>query len=486
MIADKSNSLLRKFSIIFVGVALIPFIILFYLHSLYDESHRFIQIFDTHFSLIICIVGVISLLGFFGMRLAIKKIMLLTVTMKKPVMDQADKMLMLELAEEEGEIGDLAKSYIDALSSVEKKEQRTQDTKEMVYDILKKASEVLAVVSNYDDLIHLILETAADALGAKQGALFSAHNGRFSLKTWVGSDVVVPSEVISAAQIYLDQMARQNRFFLVSANHNSEKSDEVLTPPLLFSPLVYDEKFYGVLCFCGNNYWNNFSNEHKIIVSSLSHQIAVSLDYAQINKNAYQASFEAMAALALAVEARDPYSRGHSIRVGNYAQRIGEMMGLSEEDIKTLWDASMLHDIGKIGLNYNVLVKQGKMKVEEKFIIRNHPVVGESILLQLKEYKHLLDPIRHHHERLDGSGYPDGLRGGEMSRITRILSIADLFDTLMENRSYRSGMDFLNIKKELSYLEKTGKIDKAVVNTLYSLMDEDELRKIAERIASNG
>jgi hypothetical protein len=285
MAQDKSNSLLRKFSIIFVGVALIPFIILFYLHSLYDESHRFIQILDTNFSLIIGIVGVISLLGFFGMRMAIKKINLLTEIVKKAAIDKEDEKIILELTEEGGEVGELAKSFIYALSGVSKKEQESQKTKEMIYDILKKASEVLAVVNNYDNLIQLVLETAVDALGAKRGALFSADNGRYILKTWVGSDNVIEEEIIGAARIYLDQMARQNRFFLISGQDKGEQSDNLLPLPLLFSPLEYNNNLYGVLCFSGNNYWNNFSNEHKFFVSSLSHQIAISLDNAQINTN---------------------------------------------------------------------------------------------------------------------------------------------------------------------------------------------------------
>jgi response regulator RpfG family c-di-GMP phosphodiesterase len=469
MTAVKSKSVLRKFSIIFVGVALIPFIILFYLHSLYDESHSFIQILDVHFSLILVIIGVISILGFFGMRLTIKKIILLTETIS--VIDKIDEKTMLELAKEEGEIGELAKSFIHTLKRVNIKEQQTKETKEMIYDVLKKASEVLAVVNNYDNLIRLVLETGVDALGANQGALFSAADGRYVLKAWVGNDNVTPEQVMDAAQVYLDQMTRENKFFLIPAKEKSERLDTLLIPPLVFSPLIHNEKFLGVLCFCGNSYWNKSSNDHIQVVLNLSHQLAVSFENAKINKNTDQTLFETLAALALAVEARDPYSRGHLSRVGKDAQKIGELMGLPEEDIKTLRDASMLHDIGKIGIRYGVLIKQGQLSAEEKYVIKNHPVIGESIVLHLKEYKHLLDPIRHHHELLDGSGYPDGLKNGEISRITSILAVADLFDTLLENRSYRSGMDFKDAKKELDYLIKAGKIDKDVVSSLYHMID---------------
>jgi HD-GYP domain-containing protein (c-di-GMP phosphodiesterase class II) len=427
---------------------------------------------------------VISLLGFFGMRLAIKKINLLTEIVKKAAIDKEDEKRILELTEEGGEVGELAKSFIRNLKGVEKREQQPKETKEMIYDILKKASEVLTVVNNHDDLIRLVLETAADALGANQAALFSVEEGYYTLKAWVGKDDVTPEQVMDAAQVYLDQMTRENRFFLIPAKETSEQSNMLFNPPLIFFPLVRNEIILGALCFCGNSYWNNFSNDHMPMVVNLSHQLAASFDSAKMNIHSNQTSFETLAALSLAVESRDPYSRGHSYRVGAYAQRIGQLMGLSAEDIKTIRDASMLHDIGKIGIGYGILVKQGKLGVEEKSVIRNHPVVGESIALHLKEYQHLLDPIRHHHEMLDGSGYPDGLKNGEISRVTRVLSVADLFDTLMENRSYRSGMDIANAKKELSYFEKTRRIDRAVVNTLYYIIDNENAGKISGNFAN--
>ncbi len=484
MIDIKSKSLLRKFSIIFVGVALIPFIILFFLHSLYDESHRFIQILDAHFSLIIGIIGIISILGFFGMRMMVKKIILLTETVREAVID---KKTMLELAEDEGEIGELAKSFFYALKSVDQREQQPKETKKIIYDVLKKASEVLAVVNNYDNLINLVLETTTVALGAKQGALFSAlettadasgaqqgalfpaEDNRYTLKAWVGNHNVTPEHVMETAQSYLDQVASHKRPFLITAKEKNKQSDKLLIPPLVFSPLIYSEKLLGVLCFCGNGYWNKFSNDHMVVVLNLSHQLAVSLENAKINKDSDQTYFETLAALALATEARDPYSRGHSGRVGKTAQKIGELMGLPAEDIKALRDASMLHDIGKIAIMHDIFIKQGKVSEEEKYVMRNHPVIGESIVSHLQTYKHILDPIRHHHEQLDGSGYPDGLKNGEISTITSILTIADLFDIFMENRSYRSGMNLEDAMKELDNLVIAGKIDKDVVDSLYHI-----------------
>ena len=465
---------------------MIPFIILFYLHSLYDESHSFIRILDTNFSLIMAIIGVISIIGFFGMRITIKKITALSETIKKSLTSNLDEKAILALAKEEGEVGELADSFVRVLTQIDKREQHPKETNEMIYDILKRTSEVLVVANNYDNLVRLVLETAADALGAKQGALFSHHDGSYALEACTGKDDGIDAEqVMYDAKVYLDQMARENKFFLVSGNEINVQRNKLFTLPLIFSPLMYDQKFEGVLCFSGNNYWNNFSNDHMAVVSNLSHQLAISLANAKLNKNADKTVFETLAALALAVEARDPYSRGHSLRVSRYSEKIAAFMGLPQEDIQSLHDASMLHDIGKIGIKYGVLIKQGKISDEEKSVIRNHPVVGESIALHLKEYRHLLDPIRHHHEQIDGSGYPDGLQGGQISPVSRILGFADIFDTLTENRSYRSGMDLLSARRELYFLEKTGKIDNVLIDNFYHMIDNEGVGRISNSVAGN-
>jgi putative two-component system response regulator len=151
-------------------------------------------------------------------------------------------------------------------------------------------------------------------------------------------------------------------------------------------------------------------------------------------------------------------------------------MGLPEISIQTLRDASRMHDIGKIGIRDAVLIKPGTLNMEERDIIRNHPIIGERIVLPVKTFKHLLDPIRHHHEQLDGSGYPDGLKGEEITPITRILVVADIYDALATSRPYREAMDPDAIKKEFDQLVSTGKIDAEVVRHLYHLIDGSEIQ----------
>lgn len=476
MTTPKSNSLLRRFSIFYVGFALIPIIVLFYLHSLYDETSSFIRISDTLFSLLLVLVGIISLLGFFGMRTALRRIVSFAESIKKTAFEKVDEKVLIELAKEEGEIGELAKSFGHILKRLDDNLHQLEETKKTLHDILKKVSEVLSSVESFDNLIRLVLETAVDALDAKRGALFSVEDGHYTLRAWVGKEGVSSEQVMSAAQAYLDLIAKENRIFISPAMENSEQTDALFAPPLVCTPLIYRGKTWGVLCLSGNRYGGNFSDDDLTIVSNLSHQIAISFENAKLNEDAEQTYFETMAALAMAVEARDPYSRGHSDRVGEYARKIGHSMGLPESSIQTLRDASRMHDIGKIGIRDAVLIKPGTLNMEERDIIRKHPIIGESIVLPLKTFKHLLDPIRHHHEQLDGSGYPDGLKGEEITPITRILTVADIYDALVTNRPYREGMDPDAIKKEFDHFVAAGKIDAEVVRHLYDMIDRGEMQ----------
>jgi len=139
-----------------------------------------------------------------------------------------------------------------------------------------------------------------------------------------------------------------------------------------------------------------------------------------------------------------------------------------------LKDASQLHDIGKIGISDSILSKPGPLTPSEVEVMKQHPGIGESILRPLKTFQNLLHPIRHHHEFLDGSGYPDGLRGNEIPIITRILSVADIFDAMTSGRPYREALGKTEALNMLSGLVREGKIDPQVVSALHIAITGNE------------
>jgi len=156
-------------------------------------------------------------------------------------------------------------------------------------------------------------------------------------------------------------------------------------------------------------------------------------------------------ALARAIEAKDRYTEHHTERVGAYAQAIAKKVGLPVEYQQALLKAGILHDVGKIGIRESILLKPGPLTPEEFNEQKAHPVIGEQICRSLKSIAHLLPIIRHHHERFDGKGYPDGLRGEEIPIEARILAVADAYDAMTTDRPYRAR---LSEEKAIEILRK--------------------------------
>ena len=141
--------------------------------------------------------------------------------------------------------------------------------------------------------------------------------------------------------------------------------------------------------------------------------------------------------LARSIEAKNSLSEGHSERMVEYAVQLGESLGMQDQELEEMRIACLLHDVGKVAIPDSILLKPGPLDAEEMEIVRRHPVIGESICAPLKSLRGILPVIRHHHERMDGSGYPDRLCGAQIPVKARILQIADIYDALITDRPYR-------------------------------------------------
>ena len=158
---------------------------------------------------------------------------------------------------------------------------------------------------------------------------------------------------------------------------------------------------------------------------------------------------QTVTALVTAIDAKDEYSHGHSLRVAEYAERIAWMMGKSEEECRKIYYAGLLHDVGKLGISDGIINKKSELTAEEYEITKQHPVLGDQILSSIQDYPYIRVGAHYHHERYDGLGYPDGLKGKEIPEIARIISVADAYDTLSSNRSYRSAIPQQLIREEI-------------------------------------
>jgi len=190
--------------------------------------------------------------------------------------------------------------------------------------------------------------------------------------------------------------------------------------------------------------------------------------------------------LSYSIEARDRFTSGHSTRVSEVAVDIGKAMGLPEADLERLEWAGILHDIGKIGVPDNVLMKPGRLEPEEYEIIQQHPVIGSNIVRPIKMLESELPAILHHHERFDGRGYPDGLKGESVPLLARVMAVADSFDAMTSQRPYR--MVPLSVEEALAEIRKFSGIQfdpdivAAFEKTRWAQGAEDERRFVGESL----
>jgi putative nucleotidyltransferase with HDIG domain len=207
-------------------------------------------------------------------------------------------------------------------------------------------------------------------------------------------------------------------------------------------------------------------------MSFITQKAAAAIENIALYENIYENLFSTLYAFVAALEVRDLYTRKHSTRVAKYAHMIAEEMGCSEEELDIISFAGSLHDIGKIGIRDDILLKPGRLTDEEYEKIKEHPVIGADIISKLGLWDSEMEIIRHHHERFDGKGYPDGLKGASIPKLARILCVADSFDAMNSDRAYRNKMDrskVLEIIKENSGTQ----FDPEVVKAFLEVSDQE-------------
>lgn len=185
-----------------------------------------------------------------------------------------------------------------------------------------------------------------------------------------------------------------------------------------------------------------------------------------------ESSKSLLVSLANVIEAKDIYTDGHTRRVSQICKAIGKELKLEEDKIETLEVVGIIHDVGKVGVPETILNKPGKLTDEEFEIMKMHPAIGEKICRPLGAFKGYLKPIRHHHEKLNGTGYPDGLKGDEICLLTRVLAVADIFDALYSERPYRSKLPIEKVKSIMFEEADKNLIDLSIVDILFSLVDQ--------------
>lgn len=237
-----------------------------------------------------------------------------------------------------------------------------------------------------------------------------------------------------------------------------------LIPIILITGLDQtDDRVHGAMCGA-DDFLSKPVNKHELLARV--HSLLQLKQFTDELDNAETVLFS----LALTIEAKDPYTEGHCDRLSKYSVALGEKLGLPDHLRVALRRGGLIHDIGKLAVPEGILLKPGPLTPEERKIMEQHTVIGERICAPLRSFRHVLPIIRHHHEKLDGSGYPDGLKGEQIPITARILQITDVYDALTTDRPYRKA---LPPEKALAIMReeaKRGWWDLSMVNTMEELV----------------
>ena len=230
---------------------------------------------------------------------------------------------------------------------------------------------------------------------------------------------------------------------------DTTKAHQYATQSFMSVPLVFQSELLGVINANDRMSGAPFDERDLAILCTIARQISAAVANARLYDNLKENSIRMVEALANTLEAKDVYTCGHSERVTEYAVRLGRSLGLPKDQVDVLRFGGLLHDIGKIGVPEDILGKPDRLTDEEFRIVQQHPIIGEHIIGTLDFLSDVRKLIRHHHERCDGKGYPDGLDHKQLATLPRILGIADAFDAMTSERPYRSAMSTEDALAEL-------------------------------------
>ncbi len=232
-----------------------------------------------------------------------------------------------------------------------------------------------------------------------------------------------------------------------------------------------------------------FTNAFTIIAIILIHQRNKTIEEyqeAELKQLRAQHKFskhlfeQTATALVNAVDAKDEYSHGHSLRVAEYSEKIARMMGKNDEECYKIYYTALLHDVGKIGIDDSIINKKGKLTKEEFDIMKEHPIKGNRILSSVSEYPYLSIGAHYHHERYDGMGYPSGLKGEDIPEVARIITVADAYDAMTSNRSYRDTIPQQLVREEIVKCAGT-QFDPEIAKIMQKLIDMDVEYQMKEK-----
>ncbi len=327
---------------------------------------------------------------------------------------------------------------------------------QLVFD-LYEFGNALNAMGSLDDTLRQIISFAGSVLKCQRASILLIENNELVIKSSIGIPEDISKNVhIPVGEKITGKVFQKQEAILVKDINDIPWLEQInpeyhsfISVPIIYAGLGSLSRPLGVINATNRAENLPFEEDDLRTLAYIANTASIAINNQQNHRLLEQSYFHTIKALVVALEARDNYTKGHSVRVMELAAAMAVEMGMPPQSVTFIRNAAILHDIGKIGIRDDILQKPGKLTPDEYAQIREHPRIGEDIIKPLKFFTGIQNTVRHHHERYDGKGYPDGVKEKDISLEARILAVADSFDAMISDRPYRKGLDLKSAMAEL-------------------------------------
>ncbi len=381
------------------------------------------------------------------------------------------------------EVTDVADSF-NAMTDSLRERTETLTKKVLELATLYEMSGALGSTLDLSVLLDSVLDSALRIFDVDSGYVMirDKASGSLDLCAWRGLALGADDRAVRGSMS--EWVIRQGRplIYNPSADEQAVNHTDSVTGALaaLCVPMSAAEGVLGAICVGSRDPDFRFVSDDVRLLSTIANHVTMAIGNIDLFSSLQEAYLATVRALAAAVDAKDPYTRGHSDRVAVYAKAMAEALDLSIDQTTALEMAAYLHDIGKIGVRETILLKPGKLDDEEMTQMRHHPLIGASILRPVAFPWPIAPVVRHHHEHYDGRGYPAGLKGEEIPVLARVLTVADAYEAMTSDRPYRRGCTRQEALDELERCRGTHFDPKIIDAFLGVLSEPDRIPAVSE------